>query len=85
MIVNATPVGLKDGDYPPFDTSLLSPGQVVFDLVYRKTRLLDEASGRGCITVDGLGMLLWQGVLAFELWTGQRPDVAIMRSALGKK
>ena len=82
MIINATPLGLKDDDPLPMDVSLLRTGQVVYDLVYRKTRFLQEASGRGCIAVDGLGMLLWQGVLAFELWTGIHPDVSVMRTAL---
>jgi shikimate dehydrogenase len=37
------------------------------------------------MTVDGSGMLLWQGVSAFELWTGKKPDVTVMREALEKK
>lgn len=82
MIINATPLGLKDDDPLPLDTSSLRPGQIVYDLIYKKTRLLDVASGKGCIAFDGLGMLLWQGVSAFELWTGQKPDVDIMRNAL---
>jgi shikimate dehydrogenase len=82
MIINATPLGLKENDPLPLDTSGLKPGQIVYDLVYKKTRLLDEASRKGCITFDGLGMLLWQGALAFELWTGKRPDIAVMRNAL---
>jgi shikimate dehydrogenase len=82
IIVNATPLGLKRDDPVPLDTSGLSLHQVVCDLIYRKTRLLQEASQRGCRTLDGLGMLLWQGVLAFELWTGVMPPVEIMRNAL---
>lgn len=82
MIINATPLGLKKEDPLPLDTSSLKPGQIVYDLIYKKTRLLEHASERGCITASGLGMLLWQGVFAFELWTGRRPDVEVMRNAL---
>jgi shikimate dehydrogenase len=82
VIINATPLGLKDDDLLPLDTSGLKPGQVVYDLIYKKTPLLDEATRKGCITFDGLGMLLWQGALSFEIWTGKRPDIAVMRNAL---
>ena len=82
MIINATPLGLKKEDPLPLDTSSLKPGQIVYDLIYKRTRLLEHASERGCVTVSGLGMLLWQGVFAFELWTGRRPDVEVMRNAL---
>ena len=55
---------------------------VVCDLVYKKTRFLQEAEKKNARTVNGSGMLLWQGVLAFELWTGVKPPVDIMRDAL---
>jgi shikimate dehydrogenase len=82
IIINATPLGLKKEDPLPFDISLLRPGQTVCDLIYKKTRLLEEASKKGCATLDGLGMLLWQGLFAFELWTGKTPKVEVMRNAL---
>lgn len=82
IIINATPLGLKEEDPLPFDASQLSKEQVICDLVYKKTRLMEEASKKGCVNLHGLGMLLWQGVLAFELWTGIRPNVEIMRNAL---
>jgi shikimate dehydrogenase len=84
ILINATPLGLKEEGPLPFDTALLRIDQIVCDLIYKKTRLLEEASKKGCITLDGLGMLLWQGVFAFELWTGQSPPVDIMRDALYK-
>jgi shikimate dehydrogenase len=84
ILVNATPLGLKKGDPPPFDVSGLPSGCVVCDLIYKKTALLQSAEKRGCRTVDGLGMLLWQGILAFELWTGVEPPADIMRTALMK-
>lgn len=84
IITNATPLGLKKEDPLPFDTSLLRAEQTVCDLIYKKTRLLEEASKKGCATLDGLGMLLWQGLFAFELWTGKKPQVEVMRNALMK-
>lgn len=82
IIINATSVGLKDEDPSPFNTSLLNSEQIICDIVYKQTRLLKEASQRGCMVIDGSGMLLWQGILAFELWTGKTPPADIMRKAL---
>jgi shikimate dehydrogenase len=82
ILVNATPLGLRNGDAPPFDAASLAPHQVVCDLIYKKTNLIERASERGCRTIDGTGMLLWQGILAFELWTNVSPPVEIMRKAL---
>jgi len=82
IIINATPLGLKKEDPLPFDTDLLKPDQTICDLIYKRTQLLEGASKKGCITLDGLGMLLWQGAFAFELWTGKKPPVEIMRNAL---
>jgi len=82
ILINATPLGLKAADPLPLDVSTLSPDQTVCDLIYKKTPLLSLAAQKGCKTVNGLGMLLWQGVLAFELWTRISPPVEIMRNAL---
>lgn len=82
IIINATALGLKAADPLPFDIDLLASSQVVCDLIYHKTELCIQAKARGCKTVSGKGMLLWQGALAFELWTGVIPPLEIMRSAL---
>jgi len=82
IVINATPLGLKPKDPSPVDIELLHKDQLVCDLIYKETRLLREASLKGCQTIDGLGMLLWQGVFAFELWTGKKPPVEVMRKAL---
>jgi shikimate dehydrogenase len=82
LLINATPLGLKATDPVPLNVSILSPHQTVCDLIYKTTPLLSLAAQRGCKTIDGLGMLLWQGVLAFELWTGTSPPVEIMKAAL---
>jgi shikimate dehydrogenase len=82
IIINATPLGLKPDDPLPFDISLLNKSHTVCGLIYHETPLLRKASEHGCRTLDGLGMLLWQGIFAFELWTGKMPSVEVMRNAL---
>ena len=54
---------------------------LVVDLIYRSTPLLDAAAQRGARTQDGLEMLVQQGALSFELWTGRDAPVALMRTA----
>ena len=62
----------------------LPPDATVADLVYRpmETTVLRRATAAGHPTVDGLGMLLHQGALAFEMWTGQPAPLEVMRTAL---
>lgn len=76
-VVNASSLGME-GKAPlrvPLDA--LMPGALVTDLVYTPldTPFLQEARQRGCVTVDGLGMLLHQAAPGFERWFGQRPEV----------
>ena len=85
IVINATPLGLKDSDPLPVDPSLLGQDHVVYDAIYRKTKLLEQAQSRGAMAIDGSGMLLWQGALAFEIWTGKKPPVDVMRKALMSK
>lgn len=82
LVVNATSVGMGTAEVP-LDVSLLRPDQVVADVVYHPldTALLVAARQAGCRTVDGLAMLVHQAVLQQELWTGQRPDPALLRAA----
>jgi shikimate dehydrogenase len=86
LLVNTTSVGMSPhiGDAPPIPPQSLHPELFVYDLIYnpRETRLLAEARSAGCRTLNGAGMLAYQGAAAFEIWTGQRPDVAIMQSAV---
>lgn len=81
IVVNTTSVGLQDNEMPIAKELLLSK-HVVCDLIYHQTLLLKSAAERGCVTIDGSGMLLWQGVYAFEIWTGQKAPVEVMREAL---
>lgn len=75
IFANATIVGMKpmDGESVVKDVSAFRPGLVVCDAVYnpKETRLLREAKEAGCTCIGGEGMLLWQGVSAFKLYTGQ--------------
>ena len=83
IIVNATSVGMGSSDAFPFDPSLLGPKQVVVDLIYQPliTPLLHAANERGCRTVDGLGMLVFQAARQFRLFTGQQAPAATMLAA----
>ncbi len=86
LIIHATPVGMHPGDPSLLPPEAFRPGQIVFDLIYNPavTPLLATAKAAGARTSNGLGMLLHQGVRAFRLWTGRKPPVAAMRSALVK-
>ena len=59
------------------DESMLRPDLIVTDVVYipRKSKLMEQAEAAGATAINGLGMMLWQGALAFELWTGQQMPV----------
>jgi shikimate dehydrogenase len=86
ILVNATSVGL----FPDVDARLdldpdgLRPGMVVADVIPNppRTRLIREAEARGCVVLDGLGMLVNQGAIAIRHWTGIDPDPAVMRQTL---
>jgi shikimate dehydrogenase len=86
VLVNATSVGLyPDVDQMP-DVDLSGAGKhlLVCDAVFNppQTRLLRQAAALGLATLDGLSMLVYQGVTGFELWTGQTAPEAIMKQAL---
>jgi len=83
LLVNATPVG-SDGRSVLFPVDWITPSQFVFDLIYRPpvTPLLRGARDQGARAINGLTMLLFQALAAFEIWTGQPPPEAAMREAL---
>ncbi len=89
IIINSTPLGMYPAvaGEPPFAINLLPPSSVVCDLVYnpQQTTFLKNAANRGLQTVSGKGMLLHQGTIAFELWTGQQAPVEVMRKALDER
>jgi shikimate dehydrogenase len=84
-IVNATPLGMEDGDPLPIPLEYLDRGKTVCDAVYRpgkETRLVKQARERGVRVVTGERMLLYQGVQAQRLWTGREPNVKAMSEAI---
>ncbi len=85
ILINTTPVGMAPGiDFSPVPVEWLKPRRVVMDIVYNplKTRLLREAGERGCETIDGLAMFVYQGAYQFETWTGQTAPVGVMRQTV---
>lgn len=86
VLINATSIGL----FPDVDAVVrvnldaLTPEAIVADVIPNppRTRLLRDAEERGCRTLDGLGMLVNQGVAGIEYWTGIRPEASVMRAKL---
>ncbi len=88
LILNATSLGLKADDGSPLDEKQfpLRQARAVYDMIYRpaETPLLKAAKAANCRTANGVGMLLYQGARALELWTGKSAPVKLMRDALVK-
>lgn len=83
LLVNASPVGMKEGDPSVVNKNLLHKDLSVYDLVYnRDTELIQNAKELGLPATGGLGMLLYQGVAAWELWMKKVAPVEVMRKAL---
>jgi len=88
ILINATSVGMKPNDaYTPVKRDFLSRNLTVFDIVYDplETRLLREARSVGAKTVNGLSMLIHQGAVSFEIWTGVKAPIEVMREAALRK
>jgi shikimate dehydrogenase len=86
-LINASPLGLRRTDPLPMTAELVRRKHLVCDLVYNppETALLKMAKKRGAKRLSGLGMLLYQGVIAFEIWTGKKAPVLIMKNALSRQ
>jgi shikimate dehydrogenase len=86
LAINATSLGLKEGEGLPIEGSgfALQQAKAVYDMIYRpaETPLLREAKRAGCRTANGLGMLLYQGAKALEIWSGKPAPIEVMRQAL---
>jgi shikimate dehydrogenase len=83
ILVNATSVGMSpDINETPVPSGLLKPGLTVYDVIYNpvKTRLLKDAEAAGATIISGVDMLVWQGVQAFEKWTGLKPPFDVMKA-----
>ncbi len=87
ILVNATSIGLfpNVGDRPGIAYESISPAMVVCDVIIAPaTPFLDEARSHGAKTLDGLGMLVYQGALGFKLWTDLDAPVEVMHDALAR-
>jgi len=87
LVVQATPVGMKEDDESLLGPRAFRPGQMVFDLVYMypETAFMKSAATGGALAANGLGMLLHQGAWAFTIWTGKEAATEAMRKALEKE
>ncbi len=85
IVVNATSIGSGDAEaWVPLDIQALAADMLVADVAFNPlgTRLLRDAAGRGCHTLDGLAMLVGQVMISFKIWTGVDPDPVVMQEAL---
>ncbi|MDQ2985457.1 MAG: shikimate dehydrogenase [Armatimonadota bacterium] len=85
LVVNATSLGLHQGEEPPLEWRRLEAGTTIYDLAYRQgpTDFLSHALLEGVRTVDGREMLVAQGAVSFSWWTRRNPPVEVMRKAVG--
>ncbi len=86
LVVNCTSLGMTPHTegLPWDEDALFRPQQVVYDLVYNPsaTRLLQIAAADGARAIGGMGMLVHQGAIAFQRWTGEAPPIPVMRQAV---
>ncbi|MHA1439640.1 MAG: shikimate dehydrogenase [Promethearchaeota archaeon] len=85
ILINATPIGMYPKiEVSPIDKNLLHSDLFVFDVIYNplETQLIKDAASIGCKTLGGLNMLVNQGVLAFEWWTGKTPNSELMKNKI---
>jgi len=83
LIVNTTSVGMKEGESSLIDEKNIVSVRLVYDLVYnRKTELIQLAEKNGIPHMDGLLMLIYQGAVSFELWTGMKAPIEIMKRSI---
>ncbi|HGY12256.1 MAG TPA: shikimate dehydrogenase [Desulfobacterales bacterium] len=87
ILINTTSLGMTPNlDQMPVEKKHLNKGMIVMDVVYNplKTRLLSVAEDMGCTTIDGVSMFVFQGARQFELWTGKKAPVDLMRKTVLK-
>ncbi len=88
LVINGTSIGFAPDPTakPPLDYATISPSMTVCDVVcYATTPFLEEAKQRGATAIDGLGMIVYQGTIGFEMWTGVDAPVEAMRAAIAKE
>ncbi len=86
LLINTTPIGMKEDDACLINKKSIHKEMLVYDLIYnpKETKFLKVAKDKGARTANGLGMLLYQGMASFEIWTGEKAPIEIMREALNK-
>jgi len=85
ILINTTPIGMYPKiDVSPISKDLLNENLFIFDIIYNplQTRLLKDAKEIGSKTLNGLDMFINQGALAFEWWTGKKPNVKLMKEKI---
>ena len=86
ILTNGTGVGMKplEGMSVIEDLSMLRPDLIVTDVIYSpfKSKLLQQAEAIGATAINGIGMMLWQGALAFEIWTGQKMPIEYIQEQM---
>ena len=85
ILINTTSVGMTPkADRIPIDDACIDSHMIVMDIVYNPlvTRLLGCAASKGCATIDGVAMFVYQGASQFELWTGMKAPLDVMRSSV---
>jgi len=83
LLINATPVGMKEGDPCVIDPEYLHKDLFVYDVIYnRETPLIEAAKKKGIRALGGMGMLIHQGAASFEIWTGQKAPIEVMKNRI---
>ena len=85
VVINATSIGLADAEASlALDLGSLTAAMVVADVIPNppRTQLVRDAEAKGCTVIDGLGMLVNQGITGIEYWTGETVDGNVMRARL---
>ncbi|MFH1868781.1 MAG: shikimate dehydrogenase [Candidatus Omnitrophota bacterium] len=84
LLVNCTPLGMRRTDPMPINIRLMYDRLKIYDIIYTplRTKLLKSAKEKGIKAVGGVGMLLYQGAIAFKLWTKKEPPIALMKKTL---
>jgi len=83
LVVNTTSVGMKEGDPLIISEKNLERNKFIYDIVYnRKTELLKVAEKNRIPRLDGLSMLIYQGAASFELWTGKKAPIEVMKNSV---
>ncbi len=83
LIVNTTSVGLVEDDLPIFNYDILKQKHTVVDIIYKETPLLKKAKEKNLKYQNGYPMLIYQGAKSFEIWTGQKAPINVIKKVLG--